>query len=148
MKVQKIFKNFEVFVGPTATVNRFLEVKPRSEILAILAVPLGVKDTISGETQPKFFFSPDKTGERRFLVKDLFSVPMSNGLTLLPISWFEVKDPENSSGEGPLLLNLALLYSGSKLTLINYSDPNWGQINPSFQRCLKRWRQKNPPARP
>ncbi len=146
VKVQKIFKNFEVFVGPTATVNRFLEVKPRSEILAILAVPLGVKDTISGETQPKFFFSPDKTGERRFLVKDLFSVPMSNGLTLLPISWFEVKDPENSSGEGPLLLNLALLYSGSKLTLINYSDPNWGADQPFLSTVLKKMAAKESPS--
>ena len=144
--VQKIFKNFEVFVGPTATVDRFLESKPRSEILAILAVPLGVQDTVSGETQPKFFFSPDKTGERRFLVKDLFSVPMSNGLTLLPISWFEIKDPENLNGEGPLLLNLALLYSGSKLTLINYSDPNWGAEQPFLSTILKKMAAKESPS--
>jgi hypothetical protein len=144
--VQKIFKNFEVFVGPTATVERFVETKPRSEILAILAIPLGVQDTVSNEIQPKFFFSPDKTGERRFLIKDLFSVPMMNELLLLPISWFEVKDTENANGDGPLLLNLALLYSGSRLALINYSDPNWGAEQPFLSTVLKKMAAKESPA--
>jgi len=71
---------------------------------------------------------------------------MSNGLTLLPISWFEIKDPENLNGEGPLLLNLALLYSGSKLTLINYSDPNWGAEQPFLSTILKKMAAKESPS--
>lgn len=144
--VQKIFKNFAVFVGPTATINCFVGLKPRSDNVAILAVPLGVQDTISDETQPCFFFSPDKTGERRFPTKDLFATPMASGLTVLPISWFEIRDPENCNGEGPLLMDLALIYSGSRLTLINYSDPNWGSEQPFLTSVLKKIAAKELPG--
>jgi CHAT domain len=143
--VQKIFKNFEVFVGPTATVDRFLSVKPRSEKVSILAVPLEIQDFVMDEKQPCFFFSPDKTGERRFLIKKLFSMPMYSGMTVLPIAWFEIRDPDNSNGDGPLLTCLALLYSGSRISLINYSDPNWGSEQPFLTTVLKKVAAKETP---
>ncbi|MCL5126598.1 MAG: CHAT domain-containing protein [Deltaproteobacteria bacterium] len=146
VNVQKLFNNFSVFVGPTATISRFTEVIPRSEKVAILAVPLGVQDSVSVESQPCFYFSPNKTGERRFPIKNLFSIPMSSALTVLPISWFEIRDPENSCGEGPLLMELALIYSGSRLTLINYSDPNWGSEQPFLTNVLKKIASKESPA--
>ncbi|MCX5872067.1 MAG: CHAT domain-containing protein [Deltaproteobacteria bacterium] len=144
--VQKLFRNFEVFIGPTATIDRFLEVQPRAENVAILAVPLGVQDEVAGDVQPCFFFSPDKSGQRRFLIRDLFTIPISTRLTVLPISWFEVRDQENAIGDGPLLMNLALLYSGSRLTLINYSDPNWGSEEPFLSTILKKVAAKESPV--
>jgi hypothetical protein len=133
-------------VGPTATIDRFLEVQPRAENVAILAVPLGVQDAVAGDIQPCFFFSPDKSGQRRFPIRDLFTIPISTRLTVLPISWFEVRDQENAIGDGPLLLNLALLYSGSRLTLINYSDPNWGSEEPFLSTILKKVAAKESPV--
>ncbi|MGC8658952.1 MAG: hypothetical protein ACP5U1_07735, partial [Desulfomonilaceae bacterium] len=146
ISVQKLFNNFSVFVGPTATINRLKEIKPRSQKVAILAVPLGVKDSISLDSQPCFYFSPNKTGERRLPVKNLFAVPMSSALTVLPISWFEIQDAENSTGEGPLLMELAFIYSGSRLTIINYSDPNWGSEQPFLTNVLKKITAKETPA--
>ncbi|MGC8603619.1 MAG: CHAT domain-containing protein, partial [Desulfomonilaceae bacterium] len=144
--VQKLFRNFAVFVGPTATIKQFVELKPRSDSVAILAVPLEVQDSVSDENQPCFFFSPDKTGERRFLTRELFSIPMSSGLTVLPISWFEIQDSDNCNGEGPLLMDLALIYSGSHFTLVNYSDPNWGSEQPFLSNVLKKVAAKQSPG--
>lgn len=72
-------------------------------------------------------------------------MPMYSGMTVLPIAWFEIRDPDNSNGDGPLLTCLALLYSGSRISLINYSDPNWGSEQPFLTTVLKKVAAKETP---
>ena len=146
MGVQKIFRNFEVWVGPTATVERLSDLKNRKESVLILALPLGVPDTVSGDFQPAFFFSPDKQGRRKVLCKKFFSVSVNTNLLVNPVAWFEIQDKDAPLGEGPLLLNLGFFYSGVKMGLINYSDPNWGADEPFLMNALKKISEKTKPG--
>jgi len=144
ISVQKLFRSFEVLVGPAATMDRFVDRTDRKEDVTILALPLSVWDMVFGERQPTFFFSPDRRGQRAFAAQRLFSVPVSSKVLFMPVAWFNVLDRENPSGDGALLLNLALFYAGIKLAFINYSDPNWGGDEPFLMTFLKRSSEKIP----
>jgi hypothetical protein len=144
--VQRIFKNFEVWVGPTATVDRLSDLKNRKESVLILALPLGVPDIVQGDFQPSFFFSPDKHGQRKVACKKFFSVSVNTNLLVSPVAWFEIQDREAPIGEGPLLLSLGFFYSGVKMGLINYSDPNWGVDEPFLMSALKKISEKTKPG--
>ncbi len=144
--VQRIFRNFEVWVGPTATVDRLSDLKNRKESVLILALPLGVPDVVQGDFQPSFFFSPDKQGQRKVACRKFFSVSVNTNLLVNPVAWFEIQDREAPLGEGPLLLNLAFFYSGVKMGLTNYSDPNWGADEPYLMNALKKISEKTKPG--
>ncbi len=145
--VQRIFKSFEVWVGPTATVDRLAELKNRKESVLIFALPLGVPDVVQGDFQPSFYFSPDKQGRRKIACRKFFSVSVNTSLMVNPVAWFEIQDRDAPLGEGPLLLNLAFFYSGVKMGLINYSDPNWGADEPFLMNALKKISEKTQPGR-
>jgi len=147
MKVQKMFAQFDVWMGPTATLDRFMEYTDRKEIITVLAVPLSVWDSVYGDRQPTFFFSPDKTGKRRFEANRFFAAPLGAGILVMPISWFNLPDKENPLGEGPLLLNTALFYSGFRMGMVNYSDPNWGSDEPFLLALLRKVAEKVPPGK-
>jgi hypothetical protein len=142
--LQRMFKKFDVSVGPAATVDRLLAYTKRSAQLSLLAVPFAMTDLVRTDRQPCFFFSPDKQGRRRFEAGRLFSHPLETKLMILPISWFDVVDREDPLGEGPILLTTALFYSGVRMGLINYSDPNWGTDDPFLISVLKRISDKLP----
>lgn len=146
MGVQRIFRNFEVWVGPTATVDRLADLRNRKESVLIMALPLGVPDIVQGDFQPSFFFSPDKHGQRKVACRKLFSVSVNTNLLVSPVAWFEIQDRDAPLGEGPLLLNLAFFYSGVKMGLINYSDPNWGTDEPFLMNALKKISEKTKPG--
>ncbi len=142
IRVQEMFKKFDVWVGPTATVDQLLDYTQRSALISLLAVPLAVTDSVQPDRQPCFFFSPDKRGRRRFEASRLFAHPRESRLLVLPISWFDVADRENPLGEGPILLATAMFYSGVNLGMINYSDPNWGSEEPFLLSVLKKISEK------
>ena len=144
--VQRIFRNFEVWVGPTATVDRLADLKNRKESVIIMALPLGVPDVVQGDFQPSFFFSPNKQGERKIPSRKFFSVSVNTNLMVNPVAWFEIQDRDAPVGEGPLLLSLAFFYSGAKMSLINYSDPNWGADEPFLMNTLRKISEKTKPG--
>ena len=89
ISIQKMFKKFDVWVGPTATIDRVLEYKDKGEDVAVLAVPLAMTDTVGPDHQPSFFFAPDKRGRRKFKARGLFMAPVPTSLMMLPISWLD-----------------------------------------------------------
>jgi hypothetical protein len=126
LKIQKMFSKFDVFVGPAATMDRLAQYRDSLKDLAVLALPCAVTDAVTPDRQPAAFFSPDKSGRRRFPVKELFDAPIAAKLMLAPTCWFDVADKEAPLGEGPLLLAVAMLYGGTPLAMVNYSNPDWG----------------------
>jgi hypothetical protein len=142
--IQKMFGKFDVWVGPTATVDRFREYKDRGDDVAILAVPAAMTDVVVPDRQPCFFFSPDNKGRRQFAAKEFFSLPLGSRLLIVPVSWFDVPDKESALGEGPLLFATAIHYAGIRMGMINYSDPNWGSDEPFLLSILKNAAQKVP----
>jgi len=136
--VQKLFPKFEVRVGLTATLDHFVQSGNGRQDVTVLALPLSVWDKVSAERQPVCFFSPDKRGQRTLPIQQLFSHSMASRLMVFPVAWFNFLDRDNPTGEGPLLLNLALFYSGVKLIFCNYSDPNWGSDEPFLINFLKK----------
>ncbi|MBI5252773.1 MAG: hypothetical protein HY912_25025, partial [Desulfomonile tiedjei] len=140
--IQKIFRKFDVWVGPAATMDRFREYKDRADDVAVVAVPLAVTDGVSPDRQPCLFFSPDKKGRRQMGIRDLFSMPLGSRLAIVPVSWFDVPDKESAVGEGPLLFSVALIYAGVRMGMLNYSDPNWGSDEPFLLSILKKAAQK------
>ena len=135
--LQKFFKKFDVWVGSTATVRKLLEYRKKQEDVSVLAVPLAMADTVAPDHQPTFFFAPGQTGKRRFDCRRLFETPLGTRLAVFPISWLDIPDVESPTGEGPLLLNVAMCYAGIRACLINYSDPNWGADEPFLLTVLK-----------
>lgn len=144
--IQKLFKKFDVWVGPTATIDRLAEYKGKSEQVTVLGVPLSMTDSVTPDKQPEFFFSPGKKGAREFAAAKLLGVQLQTGLMILPASWFEVEDDDSVLGDGPLLLAVSALYSGQKSVLINYSDPTWGKNNPFLISTLKKLAEGASPA--
>lgn len=142
--IQKMFSKFDVWVGPTATIDRFREYKDRGDDVAIIAVPVAMTDGVAPDRQPSLFFSPDKKDRRQLQIRELFSTHLGSRLTIVPVSWFDVADKESALGEGPLLFNVALLYSGVRMAMLNYSDPNWGTDEPFLLSILKKAAQKAP----
>ena len=146
ISIQKMFKKFDVWVGPTATIDRLLEYKDKAEDVAVLAVPLAMTDTVGTDHQPSFFFAPDKRGRRKFKARGLFMAPVPVSLMMLPISWLDVQDLDTSLGEGPLLLSTAMSYAGVRMGMLNYSDPNWGPDDPFVLGVLKKVAEKTLPG--
>lgn len=146
ISIQKMFKKFDVWVGATATVDRLLEYKDKGEDVAVYAVPLAMTDTVGREHQPAFFFAPDKRGRRKFEARGLFVAPIPTSLMLMPISWFDMQDSDAPLGEGPLLLSTAMSYAGVRMSLVNYSDPNWGPDDPFVLGVLKKVAEKTMPG--
>ena len=146
ISIQKMFKKFDVWVGPTATIDRLLEYKDKAEDVAVLAVPLAMTDTVGPDHQPSFFFAPDKRGRRKFKARGLFMAPVPTSLMMLPISWLDVQDLDTSLGEGPLLLSTAMSYAGIRMGMLNYSDPNWGPDDPFVLGVLKKVAEKALPG--
>lgn len=137
--VQKLFHKFEVWVGPTATLDHFVARSNGREDITVLALPLSLWDKVSDERQPVCFFSPDERGRRTLPIQRMFSISMSSRLIVFPVAWFNILERDTPSGEGPLLLNLALFYSGVKLIFCNYSDPNWGGDEPFLVHFFKKF---------
>ena len=146
INIQKMFKKSRVWIGPTATSDRLTNTKESSQEIAVLAAPLAVNDKLDAESPPTFFFSPDKNGRRTFDARTLFSIPFECQLLVLPVAWFEVKDAESISGDGPLLLSSAAFYSGSRMYMVNYSDPDWGTDEQFLTSVLKKMSEKTPPG--
>ncbi len=144
INIQKMFAKFDVCVGATATMDRFREYKERGDDVAVVAVPVAMTDGVSPDRQPCLFFSPDKKGRRQMEIRDLFSIPLGSKLVIIPVSWFDVPDKESALGEGPLLFNIALIYSGVRMGMLNYADPNWGTDEPFLLSILKKAAQKAP----
>lgn len=142
--IQRMFKKSDVLVGPTATVERVQEYTKRSAQVSLLGVPFAMIDSVRPHRQPCFFFSPDKRGRRRFEAGRLFAEPLKSGLLAMPVSWFDVANREEPVGEGPILLSTAMYYSGVRMGLINYSDPNWGSDEPFLLSVLKKISEKAP----
>jgi hypothetical protein len=136
--IQRGFKKFEAWVGPTATVDRLLEPRDRVQNVTVLAVPLSVPDAVQPDRQPCFFFSPDKRGRRQLDAARLFADPIRSRFAIMPIAWLDAQEREAVIGEGPLLLHTALIYSGIQMGLINYSDPNWGAQDPFLIETFKK----------
>ena len=136
--LQKMFKQFDVWVGATATMDRLLEYKDQDRYVTVLAAPFSMIDRVSTDRQPSFFLSPNRRGQRRFYAARLFGQKMRSRLAVLPIAWFDVADTDSPEGEGPLLLSTALLYGGTPATLINYSNPDWGTEAPFLTSVLSK----------
>jgi hypothetical protein len=147
MTVQKMFKKFNVWVGPTATSERLAEMGNGKERLAVLAVALSVPDAVEPGRHPILFFSADSRARRVWDSVGLFATPIESRLAVLPICWFEVPDSESVSGDGPLLLSLAMFYSGTSLFLLNYSDPDWGSDEPFLLDVFKKISERTPPGK-
>jgi hypothetical protein len=147
INIQKMFKKSHVWIGPTATSDRLTNTKESNDRIAVVAAPLAVNDQLDAESPTTFFFSPDKNGHRAFDARMLFSIPFVCQLLVLPVAWFEVKDAESISGEGPLLLSSAVFYSGSRMYMVNYSDPDWGADEHFLMSTLKRVSEKVPPGK-
>jgi len=142
--IQKMFKKFTAWVGPTATFERLMNDKEKKEGVAVIAVPLAVNDSLGIDRPPIFFFSPDKRGQRVLDARMLFSIPMPCQLAVLPVAWFEVRDRESITGEGPLVLCTAMYYSGTRMCLVNYSNPDWGSDEHFLLNTLKKVSEKVP----
>ncbi|MEW6349010.1 MAG: CHAT domain-containing protein [Thermodesulfobacteriota bacterium] len=138
VRIQKLFHNSEVWVGPAATVDRFRQAGSRKRDVTVLALPAKVTDEVQGAVQPCLFFSPAKRGPRRLLASELFETRLDSGLTILPGAWAEFKDKETPSAEGPLLLSVALFYSGTRFAMVNYAQVNWGEPEPFLDTALKK----------
>ncbi len=136
--IGKMFKKPSILIGPAATFESLINVKEMSNRITIVAVPLAVNDRLSTDRQPTFFFSPNKNGHRALDTRALFSIPLTCQLMILPVAWFEIKDADSISGEGPLLLSSAVFYSGSRTYLLNYSDPDWGADEHFLLSTLKK----------
>ena len=61
LKIQQLFDKFEIYTGPTATVDRFRQAGARKRDVTVLALPLAVTDEILGAVQPWMFFSPPRS---------------------------------------------------------------------------------------
>ncbi|HMK36088.1 MAG TPA: hypothetical protein VK463_13530 [Desulfomonilaceae bacterium] len=146
VNIQKMFKKSDVWIGPTATLDRLAEYKDRHDDIAILAVPLAVTDVVTPDRQPTFFFSPNKSKVRKFDVSGFFATPFGSSLAVTPISWLDVQDKDAALGEGPLLVSTAMHYAGIRMALINYSDPNWGGEEPFLVSILKHAAERRPPG--
>jgi len=137
VQLQKMFKKASVWAAQAATIERFAEqVGSRGEV-GVWAIPLAMTDAITRERQPTLFFSPDKQGQRSLPVSALFSTPLASRMLILPVSWVDIQEKEGSVGEGPLLLATAMFYTGVKVGMISYSDPNWGSDAPFLEAILK-----------
>jgi len=147
LKIQKMFSKFDVFVGPSATVERLTQYRDSLKDLAVLALPWLVTDTVRPDHQPTAFFSPDKNSRRRFPVKEYFDAPIAAKLMLVPTCWFDVPDKESPVGEGPLLMALAMLYGGTPLTMVNYSNPDWGSDDHYIETVAKKISKGEPASR-
>jgi hypothetical protein len=147
VSIQKLFPTSTVKVGPAATRDGFLGDKGTKSEVTVLAVPLSMTDGVAPDKQPALFFSPDKRGSRKLALRNLFARPMQCRLMVLPIAWFDVNDQEAPLGDGPLLLNSALWYSGVRMGLVNYSDPNWGTDEPFLLDLMKKAAAKAPLAK-
>ena len=147
INIQKMFKKSHVWIGPTATSERLTNAKESNDRIAVIAAPLAVNDKLDAETPPTFFFSPDKNGRRVFDARMMFSTPFPCQLMVLPVAWFEVKNAESVRGEGPLLLSSAAFYSGSRMYMVNYSDPDWGTDEQFLMSALKKMSEKARPGK-
>ncbi len=144
--IQKLFKKPSILIGPAATFDRLISPKEMSDRITILAVPLAVNDRLGADRQPTFFFSPNKNGNRAFDAWALFSTPLTCQLMILPVAWFDIKDADSISGEGPVLLSSGIFYSGSRMCLLNYSDPDWGADEHFLLTTLKKISETVPPG--
>jgi len=126
LRLQKVFRKADVSIGPAATIDHLLQSRDRAGDVTLMAVPFYMTDTVGVDRQPCLYFSPDKKGTRRFNIGRLFEVPLESKLVAMPNSWFDVPDSETPIAEGPVLLSTALLYTGTPMALVNYSNPDWG----------------------
>ena len=114
--------------------------------MTLLAVPFSVSDKVGREEGCAWFFSPDRKGRRVVFARTLFNMPLKTSLLTLPISWFNATDKSSSLGEGPAILSTALLYTGVRKCLMNYSNPNWGVEEPYLMSVLGKISQGESPG--
>ncbi|MBI4964860.1 MAG: CHAT domain-containing protein [Desulfomonile tiedjei] len=144
VRIQKMFKKFDVQAAQAATADRLMENRDAREDVALLAVPLAMTDSVEADRQPCFFFSPDKQGRRTLCANALFSTPIRSKLLIMPVSWFDVQDKDTPVGEGPLLLGTAMIYAGVRAGMVNYSDANWGSEEPFLLAVMKKLSEQVP----
>ncbi len=145
VKIHKMFRSSVVRVGPAATADAIADRDDHRPDLSVIAVPLAVTDRVTSDRGPEFFFSPGKEKDRQFSVSGLFSSPLGSKLTVLPTCWYDVEDKASPAGEGPLLLSMALIYSGTGVGLVNYSNPDWGSDDPFLLHLLEKVSQGSSP---
>jgi len=145
--IQKLFKKFEVWVGPTATADKFMDRKGAPPEITLLAVPAAVTDKVGDETQPVLFFSADNRGHRTIYARDFFQTPLKSELVALPTAWCDLGDREAVLAEGPMLLLTSLMYAGAPTALINYARPDWGEDDPFLIAVLKAAAEGTTPRR-
>jgi hypothetical protein len=137
-KIRSFFSASDAWVGRAATSDRLLKDGNSFSDVSLLALPLAVTDAVKKERQPCLFFSPDGKGTRLFNIGRFFEVPLRSRLTILPTAWFDIRAGPSPLGEGPLLLATAMIYAGSHLCLMNYSNPGWGNDDPFLLEVLKK----------
>ncbi len=136
--LQKSIKKPSIFVGPAATSDRILEYKDQIGDVGLIALPLSMTDLVTPDRQPALYFSQDKKGARKADIKELAGVTLKTPVLIFPTAWMEMRDVESIAGEGPLLLQCVLIYSGTQSVLINYAEPNWGGEETFLSGILKR----------
>lgn len=138
VRIQRLFKQFDACAGATATAERFKSYSGAQLDATVLAVPLSVTDTVSGEKQPCFFFSPQKRDGRKMPASELFGISLRSDIIMLPVAWFGDSPRGDRVGRGPLLLATAVYYMGTPLQMITYSNPGWGGDEPYLLELLTR----------
>ncbi len=129
-QLQRTTENSAAWVGPTATTDRFLAYRKTGADTAVLAVPCAMTDRIEEDREPSLFFSPDKRGRRRFTLRNWCRYPVATNLAAFPVAWFDAGEHSEPRGEGPILFAMSTFYGLTPLSLINYSNPDWGADEP------------------
>ncbi len=125
-RLRKLFKECDAWFGPAATPARFMRYNNTLPGALLAAVPFAVGDSFDKSAAPSFYFSPGPNGKRQAPVRRFFDMAILSRLTVLPTAWFEMRDPDDPVGEGPLFAVSAFFYAGMPAVLMNYSDPTWG----------------------
>jgi hypothetical protein len=132
-----VVKKSDAWIGPACTRERFAEYGTKRCKILIQAVPLKTADNLSKSNQTQFYFSGKNAVSRQAPLSGLFASPVQANLWILPVAWSDFGEKDGPLGEGPLLLNLVMFYSGVSAAAINYSDPNWGAEDPYVLNIVK-----------
>jgi hypothetical protein len=138
-RVDRIAPKSALWAGPAATLNNWLAQERDGWTFSILAVPAPIMDSVDPDSQPRLIFSWDGNHQRELMVKDFFARRKQIDLLAIPNAWIEDERDAHSlmTGQGPLLLSLAAIYSGVKALLINYSNFGWGERAPYLMKLTR-----------
>lgn len=136
--IDKIAPKSALWVGPAATLDNWLKQKRDGGMFTLLAVPAPTPDRVTEKSQPTLIFSFDKNNKRRLMARDMFAKRHSTRMMAIPNAWIEFHNERTEPlGQGPLLLSLAIAYSGASSYMINFSNPQWGEDQPYLMELIK-----------